>query len=391
MQTHNAENERTKRRYFIFLKEALGQSEPTVDGVAKALARFETYTHRRDFKSFRLEQAVAFKAHLASQLAQHSRKPLSKATLSSTLTSLKRFFRWLAGQPGYRSRLQHDHAEYFHPSEKDMRVATARREKSGPTIEQVKRVIQMMPTRTVIERRDQALVAFAILTGARDGAIASTKLKHLNLPEGYLEQDAREMKTKFSKSFRTYFFPVGDEIRDIVIDWVRFLREQLLWGDDDPLFPAPQMTLNATRQFEVNGLAREHWRNATRIRTIFRKAFERAGLPYFNPHSFRNTLVRLGQSKCKGPEDLKAWSQNIGHDHVMTTLACYGHVETARQGEILRRLGSGTLEDEDQGGLMKELRALRLSIETRLGAPEHENPPPATSSQERRTDEGGKN
>ena len=90
-----------------------------------------------------------------------------------------------------------------------------------------------------------------------------------------------------------------------------------------------------------------------------------------------------------GPEDLKAWSQNIGHDHVMTTLASYGHVETARQGEILRRLGSGPLEDEDEGSVMKELRALRLSIETRLGAPEQDNPPPK-SSQERRTDEGGK-
>jgi len=30
-----------------------------------------------------------------------------------------------------------------------------------------------------------------------------------------------------------------------------------------------------------------------RIRTVFLKAFANADLPYFNPHSFRNTLVRL--------------------------------------------------------------------------------------------------
>lgn len=62
-------------------------------------------------------------------------------------------------------------------------------------------------------------------------------------------------------------------------------------------------------------------RSAARIRTIFRDAFTGAGLPYFNPHSFRNTLVRLGQSVCQTPEVFKAWSQNLGHDKVLTTFS----------------------------------------------------------------------
>jgi len=36
------------------------------------------------------------------------------------------------------------------------------------------------------------------------------QVKHVNLAAGCVEQDAREVKTKFSKSFATYFFPVGD-------------------------------------------------------------------------------------------------------------------------------------------------------------------------------------
>ena len=39
MTTHNADNERIKRRYFAYLKEAKRHSEPTVDAVAKALVR----------------------------------------------------------------------------------------------------------------------------------------------------------------------------------------------------------------------------------------------------------------------------------------------------------------------------------------------------------------
>ena len=52
---------------------------------------------------------------------------------NATLAHLKRFFHWLAGQPGYRSRLQYSDADYFNLSDMDARVATARRESVGPT------------------------------------------------------------------------------------------------------------------------------------------------------------------------------------------------------------------------------------------------------------------
>lgn len=105
-----------------------------------------------------------------------------------------------------------------------------------------------------------------------------------------------------------------------------FLREEMLWGNDDPLFPATRIVLGPSRQFEAAGLERAHWSSAARIRTIFQDAFASAGLPYFNPHSFRNTLVRLGQSVCQTPEEFKAWSQNLGHDKVLTTFLSYGQV-----------------------------------------------------------------
>jgi site-specific recombinase XerD len=70
MTTHNADNEWIKRRYFAYLKEAKRHSEPTVDAVAKALARFEVYTKHRDFKSFHFEQAIMFKWRLAEQRHQ---------------------------------------------------------------------------------------------------------------------------------------------------------------------------------------------------------------------------------------------------------------------------------------------------------------------------------
>ena len=131
---------------------------------------------------------------------------------------------------------------------------------------------------------------------------------------------------------------MGDEIREIVEEWVKYLREVKLWGNDDPLFPVTRIECGASRQFTVAGLDRKCWSNATPIRTIFREAFERAGVPYFNPHSFRNTLVRHGQTLCKSPEDFKAWSQNLGHEQVLTTFLSYGSVGISRQAEIIQGL-----------------------------------------------------
>jgi site-specific recombinase XerD len=283
MTKHNPNNERIKRRYFAYLKEAKRHSEPTVDAVAKALARFEVYTKYRDFKAFHFEQAVAFKKHLAEQRSQQSGEKLSKATLHATLAHLKRFFQWLAGQPGYKSRLQYSDADYFNLSDKDSRVATARREQKAPTLEQVKHVIATMPVETEIDHRNRALVAFTLLTGARDSAIASMKLKHIDLSAGCVHQDAREVRTKFSKTFTTFFFPVGDEIRQIVADWVTYLRQDKLWGHDDPLFPATHIAVGAGRKFEVVGLKREHWSTAAPIRAIFRDASVVPAYPISTP------------------------------------------------------------------------------------------------------------
>src|SRR5258707_4856320 len=340
MTKHNADNERIERRYVAFLKEAKRQSEPTVDASAKALDRFEVNTMQRNFKAFHYEQAIAFKKHLAQQNGQQSGEKLSKATLYATLAQLKRFFQWLAGQPGYRSRFQYCDAEYFNLSDKDTRIATAQREQKTPTLEQVKHVINTMPTSTEIERRNPALIAFTLLTGARDSAIASMKLKHVDLIADRVNQDAREVNTKFSKTFSTFFFPVGDEIREIVAQWAFYLREDKLWGNDDPLFPRTRVALGAARQFEVSGLERDHWSSASPIRAIFREAFISAGLPYFNPHSFRNTLVQLGEDVCKSPEQFKAWSQNLGHGKVLTTFLNYGEVACHRQGEIIRNFAT---------------------------------------------------
>lgn len=336
MMKHSPANERIKRDYFHYLVEARGRDEATIDGVAKSLARFEESTRAKDFKRFHREQAVAFKTKLGQAVNSRTGERISKATMHSTLRDLRAFFFWLAHLPGFKSHIAYADADYFNLSDKDVMVARARREKHVPTSIQVDHVLAAMPTDTVLARRDRALIAFTALTGARVGALASFQLGHVDLADGFVDQDARVVQTKFAKTFRTYFMPVGNSALAIVSDWVNELTRDHLWGLNDPLFPSTAMGLSPEGGFEASGIARHGWATTAPIRDIFKRAFAAAGLPYFNPHSFRDMLVRHAMALNLSPEAMKAWSQNLGHSDVLTTFTSYGGVPAHRQGELIR-------------------------------------------------------
>ena len=225
---------------------------------------------------------------------------------------LKAFFVWLADQRGYASRIKYADAEYFNAPDNLSRIATARRFKSCPTLAQVRAMIDAMPNETDIQRRDRAIIAFAILSGARDRAIISFRLKHIDIEHDLIEQDARDVRTKRAKTFTTWFFPVGDDILQIVVDWVAFLREEKGFGPDDPLFPKTMVAPGEDLAFRAVSLDRGPWANANPVRDIFREACARAGLPYFNPHLLRNTLVQVAYDRKLDAEAFKAGHETSG-------------------------------------------------------------------------------
>ena len=359
MRHYNPKNERVKKDYFRFLKEADRKAESTVDAVRKAISRYETYTGLKDFITFNREQAVAFKKHLAKTRAERSGESLAKATLHATVNALKAFFKWLCCQPGYKSRIRVTDIEYLNLSDKEVRAARQPALKRFPTLEQIRKVVFAMPTDTVIQRRDRAIVAFTVVTGMRDNAIASLRLKHVELDRELVVQDSGEgVRTKFSKKIVTYFYPVGADLKQVVIDWVHELRQALLYGNDDPVFPRTKVAQDDNFCFAVDGLEPEFWANAEPIRKIFRQAFAGAGLPYFNPHSFRDTLVQLGKKLCRTPEQFEAWSKNLGHEQMLTTFRSYGSIDPERQGELIKSLGSERNEEDKLDRLMEMMQRL---------------------------------
>jgi integrase/recombinase XerC len=207
-------------------------------------------------------------------------------------------------------------------------------------MEMARHAFNYMPEASEVEQRNKALFAFLMLTGARDGAVASLRFKHINMIDGCVYQDAREVMTKNSKTFTTYFLPVDPEYLACFEQWVTYLKRDKLFGPDDPLFP-PVAVKPQDGEFKVVGFERKIYKNANAIRAVIKTAFTRADLPPFTPHAFRKTLVKWADTRYQTREAFKAFSQNIGHSNVITTVSAYCPVSIERQAELIKDGGNG--------------------------------------------------
>jgi integrase len=244
MRKHNPKNEGIKREYLIWLEETMGRDGKTVDQAAAAIMAFEASTGWKDFRQFHYEQARKFKRDLDARIVESTSKPLSVASKVSRLRAVKAFFVWLAGQPGYRGKLKRSDMEFFNASANELRIAGATGFKRIPTLEQIRRVLALMPIATPIDRRNRALIALTTLCAPRDGALASLKIKHLDISDMMVNQDAQQVLTKNAKSIVSWFAPMGRDLEAVVVEWLKELMTVHLFGPEDPLFPATAVGLD---------------------------------------------------------------------------------------------------------------------------------------------------
>ena len=173
MHKHHPRNERNNRTIVVF--GASGRmSASSVDQMPLQLASRSEQQHK-DLREFRRTQAIAFR----ERLKQHVNAETSRRSLKPPSLAVERrqgFIIWLAGRPGYRSRITYADAEYFNLSANNEWVSHAARLRPVPTLEEISAALNSMPTDTAPERRDRAVIAFALLSGARDNAIASLSL-----------------------------------------------------------------------------------------------------------------------------------------------------------------------------------------------------------------------
>jgi|CXWL01.1.fsa_nt_gi site-specific recombinase XerD len=359
----NPQNERIKSKYFAYEKEANGRSPQTIENIRKAIIRYEEFTKHEDFKTFNQKKATDFKLHLLKTKNKHG-EPLSASTIAHTLRPLQDFLKWLATQTGYKSQIRYNDIAYLNINENDKHKIQTNTLKEYPSEAQIRKVLATMPSNTPVAKRNKALIAFIFATGARDGAVIGLKIKHLNIAKKYVVQDPNEVATKFRKRIHTKFYPVGDDIHQIIIDYVSYAQEEMFFTDNDPLFPKEELVHDVENSFTPI-LSRQHWQSATAIRGIFKKAFEAAGVKYYPPHRFRDTLSAIGRKLCTTTEDEMAWARNMGHESPATTFMVYGGFSPDQQFEVIERMEKKLQNGNDHEGDVE--KALQLISKTLIG------------------------
>lgn len=348
MPKHTSDNLRIKRKHLVWLKDAKGLSQSSIDKAAASIAIYDRWLKGKDYRAFHSERARAFKRHLQGLRNERTGAPLSAATINGVLRDVMKLLDWMADQPGYKSRISRADVAYLTPDRKSEQARRSTLWKPHPSHEQLNHLLSIAPAETVVQRRERALIAFLFLTGSREGAAITVQLRHVDLANKCVQFDGRSVDTKFGKSFTTSFFPFGDDVERILRDWITELRQDHLFSDTDPLFPKTRVAVGPSRRFEALGIAREPWAGPSSAARIFKQAFVNAGLPPFSPHRVRDTIAELAKLHCRTPEDYKAWSQNMGHNDVMTTFSSYGSVSPGRQVELMGRYRRpGPLPDED--------------------------------------------
>ncbi len=353
MSKRNKDNLRIKRKYLVWRGDARGYSAATVDKSAAAISLYDDWLAGKDFRAFHAERARAFKRHLGRLTNERTGAPLSAATINGILRELKAFFYWLADQPGYKSRINRADADYLTPDKKSENARRGSLWKPHPSPEQVRYVIANMPTQTIIDRRNRALVTFLFLACSREGAAISLQIRHVDLANKCVQFDSRDVNTKFGKRFSTGFYPFGDEMEQVLIDWVNELKTTQFFSATDPLFPKTEVGVGPSRKFEALGISKEPWASASGAAKIFKAAFSDAGFSPFSPHRVRDTVTDLANEFCRTPEEFKAWSQNMGHEDVLTTFRSYGSLSPGRQMELMKRFRVRKPTDKDDDGVME--------------------------------------
>ncbi|WP_108819909.1 tyrosine-type recombinase/integrase [Pseudovibrio sp. Alg231-02] len=330
----NEQNERIKRQFLDYRKFARQLSEKSLDKELSALERFDVWNGRKDFARFHIEWAMEFRTFL-EQFKSTTGKPLGKSTTRAILATLREFVLWLSQQDGFRSRIKPSDADYFKLSRRDEAEARAAPPRPAPSINQAKHALSLLPDRTPCELRDKAVFALLCLTGIRVAALISLRVKHVDLVERSITQNPREVATKFGKSIDTFFMKNFEEAESVLAQWIRHLDQEMLFGPDDPLFPATAIIAQANTGFKADGFKRRPWRSTEPVRKIVNDAFSQASLPTFGPHSFRHMLARHAANSSTSIAELVANSQNLGHTSVLTTLQSYGQISRERQRELI--------------------------------------------------------
>lgn len=358
MSNFNIQNVIVKRKYIELLKEAEGLSISTTDKIEKSIFIYESFDNHSDFRTFNSDKAIKYKIWLRNK--KHNEKVISLITYRNHLKNLKKFFTWLCAQPGFKSKIKPDNVRYLNISDSEDKMATQYVLRKFPSLDEVICVVNAIDVNTEIDLRDKALISFAALSGIRANALTSLPKVCFDPETLIIYQDPKQgVHTKFSKLILSTLFKFDEKMVQSVLDWFNHLTAKN-FNPYDPLFPRNKVkkggdNLSFKESDEVEPC---FWKGTGSMREIFKKRFKAANLPYYSPHTFRHLTIHLAFKNCKNGEQIKAVSQNFGHENISTTIGSYANHQPDELSKILKTIDFSNKELKKESELLEKIQEI---------------------------------
>ncbi len=198
-----------------------------------------------------------------------------------------------------------------------------------------------MPKSTEIERRNKAILSLFLLTTPRISSLMHARINRIKYFREYeiwaFVQDPRLQNTKYSKNITAFFIGQSEDITQNVLRW----QDELIskgFRKNDFLFPriTPSFTPDGG---SVMVLTKEGIKSDSHIREVVKEAFQKNGLPYLKPHSFRHSIARKVRKETDATDKLIALAENLGQKSGMATIiTCYAGSALKVRAETIKNI-----------------------------------------------------
>ncbi len=166
-ETKNSDNLLIRHGYQIYLMSAEEFSEKTVIAALRHIAQFDNFTAHHNYSAITRDTVITFKRTLEAKRSAGTSDQRAASTIVHTLLDLKKFFHWLETVASAKP-MPKGLSIYFAPSRELSAFADVReKDRTAPSLEQVRTMILAMPAKNFVQKRDQALLAFMFTSGVR--------------------------------------------------------------------------------------------------------------------------------------------------------------------------------------------------------------------------------
>ena len=333
------ENVEIIRKYFIHLGKGIGYKKSTTNSKIRDVTEYERYLNGLDFRRLTEQIAIDYQNLLRERKWQG--KEVSLKTIGQKLSAIIEFYNWLMIQPGYRSKVHQPSIIYFGlPLGERNAIKTQENLKLYPSLEHILNLVESIIGDSEVAMRDRALISLLLLSGIRVKTITTLEIGDFDIGTLRITLDPlKHAEVKKNKALILRLLVFNKILLKHFLDWITYLKDSRKFTLDDPIFTSTQSKFKqGTNSYIAIDVSNKRWESTNPINNILKKRSKEAGLKYYNPHSYRDTIPNLCKKLGLDYKEQSAVSLNLGHNTLFITEENYGKMKPTTRLDILSEI-----------------------------------------------------